>query len=226
MTTVSQGKNIGLQSHLHSGKGDQGQGRSTNTIGYFSPSWNGLEFDATYTIQPDSTTPRSDNPYSAGVKYENGGLFAAVAYLNNGAGGDDSATQVSAQYTFNNFAITGQYEFDGGLITDDRTGTLGQSNSGDGADVWFVGGAYTMGNNTLYAAYGQGDNAKTTDNTIAVPPAANQKVSEYQYKSWELVGIHRFSKRTMAYLGYVGMDPDSSDVDTLAQYALGFQHRF
>jgi predicted porin len=225
-TTVAQGKNIGLQSHLHSGKGDQGQGRSTNTIGYFSPSWKGLEFDATYTIQPDSTTPRSDNPYSAGVKYENGGLLAGVAYLTNGAGGDDSATQVSAQYTFDKFTITGQYEFDGGLITDDRTGTLGQSNSGDGADVWFVGGAYDMGNNTLYAAYGQGNNAKTTDNTIAVPPAANQQVSEYQYKSWELVGIHHFSKRTMAYLGYVGVDPDSSDVDTLAQYALGFQHRF
>jgi predicted porin len=225
--TVLQGKNIGLQSHLHSGKGDQGQGRSTNTIGYFSPDWNGLGLDATYVIRPDSEQPPAhDNPYSVGVKYENGGLFAAVSYLNNGTGGDDSATQVSAKYTFNNFAIVGQYEMDGGLITDDRTGTLGQSNNGDGADIWFVGGAYTMGNNMLYAGYGQGDNAKTTDNTIAVPPAPNQKVSEYQYKAWEIVGKHSFSKRTFAYLGYAGIDPDSSDVDTLAQYTLGFQHKF
>jgi predicted porin len=224
--TVLQGKNIGLQSHLHSGKGDQGQGRSTNTIGYFSPEWNGLGLDATYTIQPDSTSPRGDNPYSAGVKYENGGLFAAVAYLNNGAGGDDSATQVSASYTFDNFGIFGQYEFDGGLITDDRTSTLGQNNSGDGADVWFVGADYTMGNNTLYAGYGQGDNAKTTDSTIAVPPAANKNVSKPQYKAWEIVGKHSFSKRTFAYLGYAGVDQDSSDVDTLGQYTLGFQHKF
>jgi predicted porin len=225
-TTVFQGKNIGLQSHLHSGKGDQGQGRSTNTIRYDSPNWKGLGFNATYTVQPDSTTPRGDNPFSAGVKYENGGLFAAVAYLNNGSGGDDSATQVSAKYTFDKFGIFGQYEFDGGLITDDRTGTLGQNNSGDGADVWFVGADYSMGNNTLYAGYGQGDNAKTTDNTIAVPPAANQNVSEPKYKAWEIVGIHHFSKHTMAYLGYVGVDPDTSDVDSLSQYAMGFQHRF
>jgi predicted porin len=225
--TVLQGKNIGLQSHLHSGKGDQGQGRSTNTIGYFSPEWNGLGLDATYVIRPDSQQPPAhDNTYSVGVKYENGGLFAAVSYLDNGTGGDDTATQVSAKYTFNNFGIFGQYEMDGGLITDDRTGTLGQNNTGDGADVWFVGADYTMGNNMLYVAYGQGDNAKTTDNTIAVPPAANQKVSEYQYKAWEIVGKHSFSKRTFAYLGYAGIDPDSSNIDTLAQYTLGFQHKF
>ena len=228
-TTVAQGKNIGLQSHLHSGKGDQGQGRSTNTIGYSSPSWKGLEFDATYTVQPDSTTPRSDNPFSAGLKYENGGLLAAVAYLNNGAGGDDAATQVSAQYTFSNFIITGQYEFDQGLITDDRTGSLGQHNSGDGADVWFVGGAYTMGNNALYAAYGQGDNAKTNVSSANPAPPPNNltnSVSVPQYKAWEIVGIHHFSKRTMAYLGYVGNEPDDNNIDSVNQYALGFQHKF
>jgi predicted porin len=225
--TVAQQKNIGLQSHLHSGKGDQGQGRATNTVGYNSPNWNGLEFDATYSIRPDSEYPPAhDNPYSAGVKYENGGLFAAVAYLTNNAGGDDSATQVSAKYSFNKFAVVGQYEFDGGLVTDDRTGTLGQSNNGDGADIWMVGGTYTMGNNMLFASYGQGNNAKTTDNTIAVPPAANQKVSQYQYKAWEIVGIHNFSKRTFAYLGYVGVDPDSGNIDTLAQYTLGMEHKF
>jgi len=232
--TVLQGKNIGLQSHLHSGKGDQGQGRSTNTIGYYSPSWNGLELDATYVIRPDSEYPPAhDNPYSAGVKYENGGLFAGVAYLNNGAGSDDSATQVSASYTFNNFGIYGQYEFDGGLVTDDRTGSLGQNNSGDGADVWFVGADYTMGNNMIYAAYGQGDNAKTNVvSTVAnpTPPPTTinvvNSVSKEQYKAWEIVGKHSFSKRTFAYLGYVGVDPDSSDVDTLAQYTLGFQHKF
>jgi predicted porin len=230
-TTVAQGKNIGLQSHLHSGRGDQGEGRATNTIGYASPTWKGLGFDATYTIIPDSEYPPAhDNPYSVGVKYENGGLFAAVAYLNNGAGGDDSATQVSAKYDFDRFGVFGQYEFDGGLITDDRTGTLGQKNSGDGADVWFVGADYTMGNNMLYAAYGQGDNARTTDNTAdnptPPPDTITVNVSEPKYKAWEIVGIHHFSKRTMAYLAYVGVDPDSSDVDSLAQYALGFQHRF
>ena len=229
-STVAQGKNIGLQSHLHSGKGDDGQGRATNTVGYSSPSWNGLGFNATYTVRPDSSQPPAhDDPYSVGIKYENGGLLAAVAYLTNNAGGDDSATQVSAKYTINNLAIVGQYELDGGLITDDRTGTLGQKNNGDGADIWFVGAAYTMGNNSLYAGYGQGDNAKTKESVAnPTPPPNNVKVNVTadQYKAWEIVGVHNFSKHTFAYVGYVGVDPDSNNVDSLSQYALGMQHRF
>jgi predicted porin len=220
-TTVAQGKNIGLQSHLHSGRGDLGQGRATNTIGYSSPSWKGLGLDATYTVQPDSNSPKG-KPFSAGLKYENGGLFASVAYLSNGAGGDDSATQLNAKYTFDKFGVFGQYEFDGGLITDDRTGTLGENNGGDGADVWFVGADYSLGSNTLYAAYGQGDKAKLNNNaTPNVEPTP-------KYKSWEVVGIHHFSKRTMGYLGYVGNKPDDNEVDvnTVNQLALGFQHRF
>jgi predicted porin len=228
--TVAQQRNIGLQSNLHNEKGDVGQGRATNTVGYDSPDWNGLKANVTYTIQPDSTQPRTKGPYSGGVSYENGGFLVNAAYISNNAGGDDAAASVGAKFTFNNFSIFGQYEKDMGLITDSATGTLGQSNDGDGADVWMVGGTYSMGNNMLYAGYGQDDNASTSDSSILVPPAINQNVNEPKFKSWELVGVHNFSKRTLAYAGYVGSKPDgdfnSNRVDDLAVFTVGAKHTF
>ena len=153
--TVAQQRDIGLQSLLHSGRGSDGQGRATNTVRYDSPNWNGLSAAASTTIRPDSDSPSHNNPYSAGVSYENGGILVFGDYLTNNAGGDDSAYSLGAKYTLNNFSIFGQYEFDKGLITDARhTATLGVNNTGDGADVWMVGGTYTMGNNMLYAGYG------------------------------------------------------------------------
>jgi predicted porin len=161
------------------------------------------------------------------VQYENGGILVFADYVTNNAGGDDSAWSLGGKYTLNNFSVFGQYEFDKGLITDASvqavTGapTLGQSNHGDGADIWMVGGTYSMGNNMLYAGYGaQTDSAKTTDTSTGLKETAGK------YKSWELVGAHNFSKRTMAYLGYVGVNPDNSDYDNVNHYTVGVKHTF
>ena len=222
--TVAQMRDVGLQSQLHSGKGASGQGRNTNSIRYDSPSWNGLKFGANYTVNPDSNNTQDDNGYGAGISYENGGILVYGDYLTNDSGGDDEAYQLGAKYTLNNFAVFGQYEFDKGLITDVRTGTLGQTNTGDGADIWMAGASYSMGNNMIYAAYGQGSDGSTRDDTIAVPPAANNKVDTAKYKSWEIVGIHNFSKRTLAYMGFVYVNPDDSS--NINHYTLGVKHTF
>jgi predicted porin len=217
--TVAQQRDVGLQSLLHSGRGSDGQGRATNTVRYDTPTWNGLSAAGSTTVRPDSDTPSHNNPYSAGVKYENGGILVFADYVTNNSGGDDSAYSLGGKWTIDKFALFGQYEFDKGLITDVNTGTLGQNNNGDGADIWMVGATYTMGNNTLYAGYGsQTDSAETRD-------LGGDKVTATKYKSWELVGIHTFSKRTLAYAGYVGVDPDS-DYDTVAHYTLGMKHTF
>ena len=72
--TVAQMRDVGIQSALHSGAGDNGQGRASNTARYDSPSWNGLKFNATYTLVPDSNQ-YDDNGYSLGVEYENGKIM-------------------------------------------------------------------------------------------------------------------------------------------------------
>jgi predicted porin len=222
--TVAQQRDVGLQSGLHTGTGDEGQGRANNSVRYDTPSWNGLKLGATYTLTPDSNAVTHDDGYGAGISYENGGILVFADYLTNNTSGDDEAYKAGAKYTLNNFSVFGQYEWDKGLITDRSTGTLGQTNSGDGADVWFAGATYTMGNNMIYGAYGMGSDGTTTDNTVLVPPALNQEVDTPEYTVWEIVGVHNLSKRTLAYLGYVYVDPDgTSDV---THYTLGMKHTF
>jgi predicted porin len=85
-----------------------------------------------------------------------------------------------------------------------------------------------MGNNMLYAAYGAGQGGRTRDdNTVnPTPPPATitTNVNTPDYKTMNLVGVHTFSKRTLAYLGYVYVDPDgTSDV---THYTLGVKHTF
>jgi predicted porin len=215
--TVAQQRDIGIQSRLHAGAGSNGQGRAENTVRYDTPSWNGLSGAATYTITPDNEND-GDNGYSAGLAYENGGILVQAAYVTNDRGGDDDAASLSAKYTLNNFSVFGMYEYDGGLITDVRRGTLGANDNGDGADQWMLGGTYTMGNNMIDVAYGQGDGIKGTQ--FAGPLGADD------YKSWEIVGVHNMSKRTFVYGGYVKIDPDDSNLDDTTHFTAGMRHSF
>ncbi len=121
---------------------------------------------------------------------------------------------------FGNYALFGQYEFDGGLIS----AYLGlvrcnpgwnKWNKGDGADVWFIGGTGKFGNNMLYAAYGQGD--ETSGNGVDF---------NNSYDSWEIVGVHSLSKRTSAYLGYANIAPDANSELDADVVTLGMKHKF
>jgi len=214
--TSLQGRNIGLQSQLHTGAGESGQGRAENTFRYDSPSWNGLKIGATYTLQTD-TGDSTDDPFSVGAQYKNGPFLVYADYITSDAGGDDDAYKVGGKWTFGNYALFGQYEFDGGLISSrDRVQGGASGRSGDGADVWFIGGTGQFGNNLLYAAYGQGD--KTTGNS-----GVNFNNS---YDSFEIVGVHSLSKRTSAYLGYANISPDANSDRDADIVSLGMKHLF
>jgi len=217
--TVAQQRDIGIQSALHAGAGVNGQGRAENTVRYDSPSWNGLSGAATYTISPDDQND-GDNGYSAGLAYENGGILVQAAYLTNERGKDDSAYSLNAKYTLNNFSVFGQYEFDKGLITNTRRGNLGAEDSGDGADVWMLGGTYTMGNNLIYGGYGAGG-AINNGNLYS-----GGALGTDDYATWEIVGIHNMSKRTFVYGGYVKINPDDSSIDDTKHFTAGMRHSF
>jgi len=213
-----------LQSALHSGKGEEGQGRATNTIGYSSPNWGGLGLLATYTLDseendagPGSPLNEDDDPWSVGASYSGlGGLYAFVSYVTTNSSGDDDAVQVGAQYAFDAFEVHGIYEMDGGLITlrqygSAEPGTINQG-SGDGADVWSVGGSWTIGNNVIGADYGQGDEAD--DPTVIAD----------DYKSYRIAAYHKFSERTRVYVGYAGAD--RNDADDVSLWTVGARHNF
>ena len=214
--TSVQGRNIGIQSGMHTGAGEQGQGRAEDTFRYDSPSWNGLKVGATYTMQTETQADSSsDTPWGVGAQYKNGPFLVFADYITNDQGGDDAAYKVGGKWTFGNYALFGQYEFDDGLISF-RDGTQGgtKGNKGDGADVWFLGGTGQYGNNMIYAAYGQGDKTGSNDRDIR----------SNEYDVWEVVGVHSMSKRTSVYGGYAAISPDSgSNVDTIT---LGMKHKF
>jgi predicted porin len=210
--TVVQMRDVGIQSTLHSGAGEEGEGRADNSMRYDSPSWNGLKVAATYTLDSDETDGEDNDPYGAGVSYENGGILVFADYITNDGGEDDDAYKLGGKYTYNDFSVFGQYEWDGGLISS-VTNETPVDNTVDGADVWMLGGSYTMGNNTVYAAYGQGDDASGTP-------------EDEGYDSWEIVGYHAMSKRTLVYGGYVDISPDESDVDDASAWTLGMKHKF
>ena len=65
--TVQQQRDRGLQSDLHRGAGEEGQGRATNTLRYDTPTWNGLGVGAHYTVQTETEADSSsDNPWGIG----------------------------------------------------------------------------------------------------------------------------------------------------------------
>ena len=226
---------VGLQSALHSGKGEEGQGRATNTVGYSSPNWGGFGLLATYTLDSDENdgppggggvppaTKEDDDPWSVGASFSGlGGLYAFVSYVTTNSSGDDDAVQAGAQYTLGAFEVHGIYEMDGGLITlrqygssdyDPGTGTgSATSGSGDGADIWSVGASYTIGNNLIGFDYGQGDEAD--DPTVVTD----------DYAAWRIAAYHKFSDRTRVYAGYSNNDPDAGGETDL--FSVGARHNF
>ena len=199
--TSVQARGIGLQSTLHKGAGEDGQGRAEDTIRYDSPNWNGLQVGATYTMQTETQRDNSntDSPFGVGVQYKNGPFLVFADYITNDNGGDDSAYKAGGKWTFGNYSLYGQYEVDDGLLSFLDGAQFG-GNSGDGADVWELGGTGTWGNNTLVVAYGEKDS--TSGNGI------NNDDDIGATETIEIVGVHSLSKRTAAYLGYINRSFD------------------
>jgi len=236
--TSLQGRGRGLQSDFHNGAGDNLEGRADNTIRYDSPSWNGLEVGAFYTLDGDEDTgiPDPANPgsnldedndaYGAGVSYTNGGLIAFADYQdNNGSssdvGGDVSAWKVGGKYTLGMFGLYGQYE--DASVDEDYPGITTPVDYD--LTVWHLGASASLGNTMAYLAYGQGeyDNAGSSDN---------------EYTTWTLALMHSLSKRTMLYTGFNEVDCDYNQPNSSAcgkvgssggeddKFSIGMKHKF
>jgi len=245
--TPLQSRAIGLQSNLHAGKGEEGQGRATNTVRYDSPKFfGGLSAMATYTLDSDKQNQNvancdavesceDDDPYSLGVQYKGGNFYAAASWISTQASNDAEAAQFLARYNWNNFSFHGIYELDKGLITAQAnngigqdSGALGRSRSAqdDGADIWSVGATWTIGNNGIGADYGQRDSSDgvngVNDSGLIGAGTAYDDIQEY--KVWRVAAYHKFSNRSRVYAGYGANDYDDKGTDTI--FALGMRHNF
>ena len=208
--TVVQARSVGLQSNMHTGAGEEGQGRMTNHVRYDSPSMNGFKVIVDYVFDSTESDGENNNPYGLTGLYKNGPALVFASYVTNDNGGEDDAWKVGGSYSFGDAKVFAQYENDGGLIS---SKSISGTNATSGLDIWHIGGTYTMGNNMLYLAYGQGDDSDT-----------NGVTNNTSYDAWTLAGTHSFSKRTMLYAGYNNIDRDASgETDT---FALGIKHKF
>jgi predicted porin len=224
--TSVQARAHGLQSKAHSGAGEQGQGRAEDTFRYDSPSWNGLKIGATYTMQTETQVNNSsDTPYSAGVQYKNGPFLVFADYITNDRGGDDSAYKAGGKWTFGNYSLYGQYEFDDGLLSFLDGAQFDKK--GDGADVWELGGTAQFGNNMLVVAYGEKDSTSWDNFDNDDDFGATE--------TFEIVGVHSMSKRTSIYGGYVNRSFDGhfyNENDVKKSFTdqdivtLGMKHKF
>lgn len=224
--TTLQSRDIGLQSNLHSGKGEEGEGRGTNMVRYDSPSLGGLGVTATYQFDSNKQNgAEDDDPYSVGLTFKGGGLYAAASYISTQQNDDAEAAQFIASYALGDFTLRGIYEMDLGLITAQRDnglngGTGGRAGSAqdDGADIWSVGADYTIGNNLIAADYGHGSDSDGKDGIAGTPDDLDE------YDVWRVAAYHSFSKRTRVYAGYSNTDYDNKGEDD--RFALGVRHNF
>ena len=245
--TPLQSRAIGLQSNLHAGKGEEGQGRATNTVRYDSPKFfGGLSLMGTYTLDSDKQDQNvpdcdavenceDDDPYSLGVQWSAGNLYVAASWISTQASDDAEAAQFLARYNWNNLSFHGIYELDKGLITAQAnngigqdSGALGRSRSAqdDGADIWSVGATFTIGNNAIGFDFGHRDNNDgvngINDSNLIGGGTAYDDIQEYDV--WRLAAYHKFSNRTRVYAGYGNTDYNHKGEDDI--FAVGMRHNF
>jgi predicted porin len=200
-----------LASNLHSGTGEDGEGRMTRAIGYDTPDFNGLSGALTYSFDDDCGLGVAgcpdDDAWSAGVHYNNGPILAFFDYITSSKGGSDEAYKVGGKYSFGDLAVFGQYEFDKGMLSNRG----GAGNLTEDGDLWQLGASFTMGNAVLVANYGMGDD----DDDVTV---------DTEYDVWRVGGMYNFSKRTMAYAGFAQADAEAGGESD--QFSVGMRHKF
>jgi predicted porin len=225
--TPLQSRDVGLQSNLHSGKGDQGQGRGTNMIRYDSPTMAGFGLTVAYQLAENKNLPGpppDDDVVSAGVDYKGGNLYAAASYITTQQSEDNAAAQFLVRYDMGDFSVHGIYEYDDGLITAQANNGFGGSlpRNGEandtGADVYSLGATYTIGNNLIGADYGHRDSSDGVDGVAG----GGDDIEEYDV--WRIAAYHSFSKRTRVYAGYANTDYNNKGEDD--RFAVGVRHNF
>jgi predicted porin len=165
-----------------------------------------------------SGTDNHDRNEGVGLSYENAGILVFADYINGKTGSNDAAYKVGAKYTVNNFTMFGQYKVDNSLVNGVET----QPPVG-GTDAWFLGGGLTLGNSSLYAGYGKGDDGVDSGSLTG-------------FNSWQIVGVHSLNKFTSIFAGYSGVGCIDKNTDVCQKaatdgvdnerFSLGIKHKF
>ncbi len=119
-------------------------GRDDNTIGYYSPNFNGLTFTLTTSLKEGKDT--NSNVSSVNVKYVNGPLVVALAH-------EHAEKKVGTMH--NTTLIGGSYDFGSVKLLSDYA----KASNGSDESNFRIGVAVPVGAGSLKAAFTKGKNA-------------------------------------------------------------------
>ncbi|HQU16530.1 MAG TPA: porin [Gammaproteobacteria bacterium] len=235
--TALQARNFGMESALQNDmSGEDGQAFANKSLRFTSAKIMGFQVLGHYTLHTNQAAGISGHDtWSAGLLYDQGPVLAYGNYMTNGAGGKDRAYKFGAKIDLSSFvsgmAVYGQWERDGGLISRSfgvsasgalvaPASALAQNNLNvNGGDTWFTGASYGLGNATLVAEYGQGNDSR---NAGGVDVGNNTKTY--------LVGAkYAFGQRTFAYGGWARVASNNealSGIKHIDTITVGMQHSF
>ncbi|MCD6706390.1 MAG: porin [Thiobacillus sp.] len=180
--------------------------RANQTVAYISPTFSGFHAALAYVevkLNEDTDAAAGNNnadAVSAMGMYENGPLFASLAYeaYSGGAGGgstgvdDTDAWKVGLGYAFGNAKLGAVYE----SIDSDVAA------SANTRDAWYVSGVYSMGAIDLKAAYGVSEDGDSAADT------------EFDY--WTVGADYNLSKRTKLFALYATVENAATTAATLS----------
>ncbi len=217
--------------------------RANNAIAYISPSFGGLTVALNHSRAPLTTEgfQKDANATLVSADYTNGPLSLGAVY---GVYTAKDGREVSESYLVLNNAVPP-------VVTDIGLDYLKKSKewgvrAGYDFGVAKVQAAYQQGKeNGVDALTNVATNVTTTDNwsekykkaviSATVPVTAKIAVigeyaqskwkGEGRDKAWTLAATYSLSKRTTAYAGYVGINPDGKKNDE-SRYGVGLRHAF
>lgn len=189
--------NVVIGRTVDGGAGTRFDLRADNTVAYISPTFSGFHAALAWIEIDSSEAAGADDVegWSVMGMYENGPIFASLAYEKHSGGaggstatGEADAWKVGLGYTFGNAKIGAVYE-----STDhDDAAQMDRVR-----DAWYLSGVYTMGNIVLNAAYG---NAEDSD--------AAGASDGWDY--WAVGADYILSKRTKLFGLYTTVSNDTA----------------
>lgn len=196
--------------------------RQGNSIIYASPDIFGLNAEAMLVMDGNNNgDPNSIDRWEANIKYENGPIFAGVAYIQEEEA-DDEQWGFGLGYLGESFGVSATYQL---FLPEDTVGVgevdpvtgdpLNDGRAKDDTAAYTLQGNFNFGNNVVVATYNYTD------------PDADD-FDELQYV--ELGLQHFLSERTRLWVEgvYTLQDADAVNVDDAETYAvsLGMRHDF
>jgi predicted porin len=178
--------------------------RDQNVVQYWSPSWAGFEFRASYSANEGRTATLNPRSNGASLTWKGGPIYAGYAYheLYDTAYGTPVLAKQQANSVFGYVDIAA-FRINARFDKNMRTGLTDQN-------AWYGSVVWTLGNNQL--SYVHQDSKNGEVNTIATQPHCKVDTLGWQYN---------FSKRTFFLAQYVTIDNNATSTCNFGTNGIG-----